>query len=106
MSKKKTNLKVIQQAEVAAKGRLFNAPSRSAEAPHGEATTRSPIAQSFAKQVFSSEEQALEVLLEQVVSRYEQDPEEQAEMRKFLSTVLETDPDLRSEILAGAVIRQ
>jgi hypothetical protein len=106
MNKKRSNLKILPNPDTVSKGRLVNAPSRSAEPLEAAQPTQSALAQSFGTQVFSSEEQALEVLVSQVVSRFEDDPEEQAEMREFLNTILETDPVLRSEILAGATIRR
>lgn len=106
MSKKRSNLKVVTTSAPAAKGMLVNSPSRTAEQSEVSQSTQNALRQSFGTQIFSSEEQALEVLIAQVVSRYEDDPSEQAEMREFLSTVLDTDPVLRSEILAGATIRR
>ena len=108
MSKKRSSLKVVADAsEPITKGQLVNSPSRSAEQQGVAAEpTRSALAQTLGTQVFSSEEQALEVLVAQVVSRFEDDPEEQAEMREFLNTILDTDPVLRSEILSGATIRR
>lgn len=106
MSKKRSNLKVLNVTEPARKGQLVNSPSRSADQSVGSESTRSSLAETLGTQVFSSEEQALEVLVSQVVSRFEDDPEEQAEMREFLNTILETDPILRSEILSGATIRR
>ncbi len=107
MSKKKSNLKVVTTPEPTAKRQLVNTPSRTAEQqPAAQESVRSSIAEGLGAQVFSSEEQALEVLVSQVVSRYEDDPEEQAEMKEFLNTILETDPVLRSEILSGATIRR
>jgi len=107
MGKKRSNLKVITDSKSTAKGILVNSRSRTAlQQSAAQDSGRSPISEGFAKQVFSSEEQALELLVSQVVSRYEDDPQEQAEMRKFLQSVLETDPVLRSEILSGATIRR
>jgi len=108
MSKKRSSLKIVEEvSKPARKGQLVNSPSQSAEQQDGSASpTRSMLAQTLGTQVFSSEEQALEVLVAQVVSRFEDDPEEQAEMREFLNTVLDTDPVLRSEILSGATIRR
>lgn len=106
MNKKRSSLKVLPESEVEVKGRLVNSPSRSLEQPAQERSDSSPVSEAFAQQVYGSEQEALELLVKQVVSRYEEDPEEQAEMREFLNTVLETDPALRSEILAGALIRR
>jgi hypothetical protein len=107
MNKKRSNLKVVTQPEPRAKGQLGNSPSRTSEPqPVAQESARSVIAEGFGKQVFSSEEQALDVLVSQVVSRYEDDPEEQEEMKQFLHTILETDPVLRGEILSGATIRR
>jgi hypothetical protein len=106
MNGKKSNLKVLTTSESAGKRQLVNSPSQTAEPVAIGQSTRSALAQSFGAQVFSSEEQALEALVSQVVSRFEDDPEEQAEMREFLNDVLATDPVLRNEILSGATIRR
>jgi hypothetical protein len=106
MKKRRSNLKVVSTPESKTKGALVNSPSQTAEPILITQIGRSGVAEAFGKQVFSSEEQALEMLVDQVVERYEDDPEEQDEMRRFLNTVLETDPVLRSEILSGAVIRR
>jgi hypothetical protein len=107
MNKKRSNLKIVTESKTKKTRELVNAPNRSANKPPvAQESVRSAIAEGFGAQVFSSEEQALEVLVSQVVSRYEDDPEEQAEMREFLYDILETDPALRNEILSGATIRR
>lgn len=108
MSKKRSSLKVVEYvSNPARKGQLVNTLSQSlAQQDVAAEPTRSTLVQTLGTQVFSSEEQALEVLVSQVVSRFEDDPEEQAEMREFLNTILDTDPVLRSEILSGATIRR
>jgi hypothetical protein len=106
MKKRRSNLKVVTAPEKRAQGCLVNSPSQTIEPTLITQIGRSGVAENFGRQVFSSEEQALEMLVDQVVERYEDDPEEQDEMRRFLNTVLETDPVLRSEILSGAVIRR
>jgi hypothetical protein len=90
----------------AANKQFVNSPSTTAQQSAASYVAPNDLAEGLAKQVFSSEEQVLEVLVSQVVSRYEDDPGEQAEMKEFLHTILETDPDLRSQILSGATIRR
>jgi hypothetical protein len=104
MVKRKTNLKVLDKPEGQFKGRLTNSPSRSAEKVVREEQARSSnsAAQS---QVYNSQDQAIEALLSQVVSRLEDDPAEQADMKAFLSDLLEIDPVLRDEILSEVTIR-
>ena len=64
-------------------------------------------AQSLAgTQVYSSEEQAIEVLLENVVGRMADESQDQREMREFLSVILDTDPTLKQEILQATTIRK
>jgi hypothetical protein len=109
-NKKRSNLKVVTKSETAAKnapkGQLVNTPSRTAEQMSKANSPLSSLTEAIGTQVFSSEEQALEVLVSQVVSRFEEDPEEQVEMREFLNVILETDPELRNEILSGVTIRR
>jgi hypothetical protein len=57
------------------------------------------------RQVFSSEEQALEFLLGSVVEKIGDDPTAKAEMADFLTMLLDTDPELKDEVLAGVAIR-
>ena len=104
MVKRKTNLKVVEKPEVQYKGLLTNSPGRRAE-KNGikEQPQRADSARQC--QVFNSENQALEALLSQVVGRLEDDVTEQAEMKAFLSELLETDPVLREQILSEVTIR-
>jgi hypothetical protein len=60
----------------------------------------------FGGQVFDSEEGAINFLLESVVRRLGSDTPEGADMHDFLDMVLESDPTLRDELLAGATIRK
>jgi hypothetical protein len=112
MSKKKTNLKVAVTETTKSKGRIFNAPSRTGAASHLTSSATSDVVEqkmalsAIAGQVFSSEEQALETLLSNVVGRFSDDPSERADMADFLEMILDTDPGLREEILAGTTIRK
>jgi len=56
--------------------------------------------------VYSSEEQALRVLVESIVAKMGDSPQERIEMAEFLDMVLDTDPELRSQILAQTTIRK
>jgi hypothetical protein len=105
MVKKRSNLKVATNQESEFKGRLRNSPSRLLERSATN-TDQMPSSQVLGSQVFSSEEQALEVLLAQVVGRLEEDPTDQADMKAFLSDLLETDPVLREELLSEVAIRR
>lgn len=58
------------------------------------------------QQVFSSEEQALEFLLGSVVEKIGDDATAKAEMADFLTMLLDTDPELKDEVLAGVAIRK
>ena len=104
MVKSKTNLKVLEKPGVKHKGRLTNSPARSAERGAQAAPAQRPES-AVQCQVFNSEDQAIEVLLSQVVGRLEDDPAEQADMKAFLAELLETDPVLRDEILSEVTIR-
>ncbi len=91
---------------------IDNAPSASttseaqgrdaSESLSGQDTQGDP----FGGQVFESEEGAINFLLESVVRRLGSDTPEGADMHDFLDMVLESDPTLRDELLAGATIRK
>jgi hypothetical protein len=110
MAKKMSNLEVVvphaspslhkKRAAVVAdqpSSEPFNSQKGSAE---------SPAQALIGTQVYSSEEQALGVLLESVMGHLADAPESQEEMREFLSMVLDTDPVLKEEILQGVTIRK
>lgn len=101
MTNKRSNLKVAT-SESKARRRLTNTPSRTL-ADSQEAANRSGAP---GGQVYSSEKQALEVLVGGIVSKLADSPKEQLEMAEFLDMVLETDPELKREILAATTIRQ
>jgi hypothetical protein len=54
-----------------------------------------------AKQCFSSEDQALSFLVENIVDKLGEASEDRSQMQEFLKLLLESDPLLREEILAG-----
>jgi hypothetical protein len=60
----------------------------------------------FQGQTFESEDSAINFLLKSVVSRLGIDTPEGADMQDFLDMVLESDPMLREELLAGVSIRK
>jgi hypothetical protein len=93
------------QFEGKVRRRLSNTPSRTL-AESRVAQPVQPPSREAPGQVYSSEEQALEVLVESIVGKLADSPKEQREMAEFLDTVLETDPELRREILASATIRK
>jgi hypothetical protein len=57
------------------------------------------------QQVFSSEEQALDFLLGSIVDKLGDDSVAKAEMADFLTMLLDTDPELKEEVLSGVAIR-
>ena len=88
--------------------RFVNTPSRSFEGNQMAQTAcgTAENSQELGKQVYSSEEQALEVLVDSVVGKLAGSPKEQREMADFLEMILDTDPALRSEILAHTTVRK
>jgi hypothetical protein len=57
------------------------------------------------QQVFSSEEQALDFLLGSIVEKLGDDSTAKSEMADFLAMLLDTDPELKEEVLSGVAIR-
>jgi hypothetical protein len=108
MAKKATKTQE-QQAASQFKGRLTNAPSttlNSSARPVAREGGEQVVAEGMRKQVYSSEQQALEVLVDSIVGKLSDTPEERAEMQDFLEMILDTDPMLREEILASTAIRK
>jgi hypothetical protein len=85
--------------------RLLNTPSRTL-AENQAADSGQDVVDAPGGQVYSSEEQALEVLVGSIVAKLADSPKDQLEMAEFLEMVLDTDPELRSEILAETTIRK
>ena len=107
MAKKATKTQ-IEQAQPQFKGRLTNTPSTTLES--GAQAASRPVEQNvsekIATQVYSSEDQALEVLVDSIVGKLSESPKERAEMEEFLKLIIDTDPALREEILASTTIRK
>lgn len=59
-----------------------------------------------ASQVYSSEAQALDFLLGSITDKLCEKGDETSQMHEFLSLLIDTDPGLREEILAGITIRK
>ncbi len=57
------------------------------------------------KQLFSSKEQALEFFVGSVLDKLGGESEERAQVHEFLELLLETDPALKDDLLAGVAIR-
>jgi hypothetical protein len=111
MKKRGQNLKVASNQDCGTgskvKRSLVNSPSRSLAASQsapGEQFTQQEQPQG--KQVYDSEEGALEVLVESIVGKLGDSPRERREMADFLNMLLETDPTLRHEVLSGVVVRK
>jgi hypothetical protein len=101
MTKKLGNLKVAT-SNSKTRRRLTNTPSRTLAENQVAANSPQPPAGQF----YSSEKQALEVLVGGIVGKLADSPKEQLEMAEFLDMVLETDPELKREILAATTIRE
>lgn len=114
MTKRATNPKVTAIA----------APTRRVKQPQerttksigmGDGSAPSELSQSVlseARQSFSSEEQALSFLLNSVIEKLGDGEKlrgggaESTQLHEFLKLVLETDPDLREQVLSGIAIRK
>jgi len=98
--------KVLETHQQASRCSVENKPSRSlgATAIHFAPDVRIDNANAQ-QQVFSSEEQALEFLLSGIVEKMGGASEERSEMADFLGMLLDTDPELKAEVLAGVSIR-
>jgi hypothetical protein len=117
MNKKgKISLKILDEQDLKPGRRksLTNSLSRSASMVRGglkEEGHNSGIegvhgaASNFIGKSFNSPSEALNALVESVVKRFDDDSEEQDEMREFLYALLESDPELAEEILAGIEIQ-
>jgi hypothetical protein len=104
---KKNAVKVKPEQTQKAAGAISNSPSTtSREATSQEAVIDQQQADPFTGHVFDSEEGAINFLLESVVGRLGADSPEGRDMHDFLDMVLESDPSLREELLAGATIRK
>ena len=105
MRKKATKLQVATSGKKKLQRQLVNTPSRTLGESQVVQSVQ-PAVDAPVGQVYSSESQALEVLVESLVSKLADSPQEQLEMAEFLDMVLETDPELRSQILAQTTIRK
>lgn len=93
--------------EKATKSSLVNTPSRSATAQVQSGSENAAAdASDDQRQCFSTEDQALEFLVGNIVEKLGEGSQERAEMADFLNLLLDTDPHLREEILAGVTIRK
>lgn len=101
MTKKATKLKAAEPT-----------PRRSAKSLMPSATqpsSQSAFAQNViteAQGVRSSEEEALSFLISNITEKLGNQGMEGAQMREFLSLILDTDPTLKEEILQGISIRK
>jgi hypothetical protein len=117
MNKKdKKSLKILDEQDLkpGRRSSLNNSLSRSAimvreglkeEGPNSGIEGVQGAASNFIGKSFNSPSEALNALVESVVKRFDDDSEEQDEMREFLYALLETDPELADEILAGVEIQ-
>lgn len=95
--------KVIEKPSKDSARRLVNSMSATAGAhSNPDAKVNDP----FQGQTFESEDSAIKFLLGSVVSRLGVGTPEGADMQDFLDMVLQSDPSLREELLAGVRIRK
>ena len=100
----KKALKVAE--EKVANRALENAPSRDAARAKPKSLAIIQVDEEDARQEFSSEDQAIDFLLGNVVDKLSESPEDRAEMADFLGMLLDTDPALKEEILSNVSIRK
>jgi hypothetical protein len=102
MTKKATKLKAtVSNPRPATKGRSPSAPMHTNPPPE--------FAQgvvSKAQGVWTSEEEALGCLISSITEKLGDEGMEGAQMREFLSLILDTDPTLKAEILQGISLRK
>lgn len=105
----KRSLKIAEElgTEREKKNSVVNTPSRSRD-QHVQENVARPETRSeeLPQQLFSSEEQALEFLVESMVQKLGDSTQEKADMADFLNLLLDTDPMLKEEILSGVNIRK
>jgi len=106
MAKKLSNLEVVEPHASPSPRKTRGSVALDRPLSGQKSSFESPAQALIGTQVYSSEEQALEVLLESVVGRLADAPESQQEMREFLSMILDTDPVLKEEILQATTIRK
>lgn len=108
MAKKNSNVKLVSPLSEGAGARAKKQalPTAQRAESKGVEFSQSPAQSLIGTQVYSSEEQAIEVLLDNVVGRIADDSQDQREMREFLSVILDTDPTLKQEILQSTTIRK
>jgi hypothetical protein len=85
---------------------IENAPSRAASRAASKSLAIIQTDEDQARQEFSSEDQAIDFLLGSVVDKLSGNPEDRADMADFLGMLLDTDPELKEEILANVAIRK
>jgi hypothetical protein len=107
MAKKATKTQQ-EQAQPQFKGRLTNSPSTTLRSSSQSASRglEHSVYENKTTQVYSSEDQALELLVDSIVGKLSDTPKERAEMEQFLKMIIDTDPALRDEILASTTIRK
>jgi hypothetical protein len=108
MTKKAINVKMAGRASTAAEALASGAPT-TAQAQEAKGSSPSQFSRGVlaeAGQIFSSEEQALSFLLNSVTEKLGDVGLESSQLHEFLSLVLESDPQLREQILSGVSIRK
>lgn len=85
---------------------LENAPSRGTAGSTPKSLAIIQADEDHARQEFSTEDQAIDFLLGSVVDKLSDNPEDRADMADFLGMLLDTDPQLKEEILANVAIRK
>ena len=99
----KKAVKVMEEAGKDSARELVNSMSATA-GTHSDRDAK--VDDLFQGHTFESEDSAIEFLLSSVVSRLGVGTPEGADMQDFLDMVLQSDPSLREELLAGARIRK
>lgn len=95
------------EEEKVKKNSLVNTPSRSGISQVQDLSANMVVdAVESQGQLFSSEGQALELLVGSIVDKLSDGSKDKAEMADFLNLLIDTDPRLREEILAGVTIRK
>ena len=106
MTKRAHKLKVAARPGAKVRRKLVNSESQTLQNSQQGAELRELSESRVGTQVYSSAEQALEVLVEGIVGKLGDSPREQLEMAEFFNMLLDTDPALRDEVLANTTIRK
>ena len=104
MTKKATQEKVIERKTTKRKSVTLFDDVRGEAPPvanEGSSAWAENVVDQASSQGFSSDNEAIDFLLKSVIENLGDQAPDKAQLQEFLSLLLDTDPGLREEILAG-----